>query len=327
MKYKSCILQRVQYEIEIDLLRDLREQLKLRLVKAGIKTTSDDPIYDFFNFQKRYIEPKPRTIEKSKEFFCPADYKHTLSEIEEKILKGYNLVPYLSKHIKNAGYSDGILNDWNIHHLHLSSKLGKDGFALRSDYQLFAFFTENTCYFLQVYPHSKPNLYSTQEMVKIIDNNWPELIVKNKIQGILSVEVTDAEYAELRKSNITTFVQTSPNNIYGLIGGGYMSNGASQSALSSSDFWHNICRKVQIDIVQQLTEKILTAISQVRDTYTTNLCIRLLFFKSKDEIVLSETCNHVIVTINYAEGYIRVCKPEELFGTPNVHLSRMIPYI
>ena len=314
MKYKSSVLQNASHEIEIDLLNDLKDGLKLRLIKAGIKTTSSNPIYDFFNFKKRFIEPKPRAIKKSKEFSCPSGYEIALSEIEEKILAGSSLVPYLSKEIIDAGYSDGILNDWNIHHLHLSRRFGKDGFVQRSNYQIFAFFTEDTCYLLQVYPHNKPNLYSTQEMVKIIDDNWPELIANNKINGSLSVCLTDAEYEELRKANITTFVQTEPNKIFGVIGGGYMSNGASQSALSASDFWHNVCRKIQTDITYSFAEKIVTVISQVRDDHTTSLNFKLLFFKNENEIVLYEKNNKVIVEINYTDGYIRVCDPVELFG-------------
>lgn len=314
MKYKSLILQNTYYEIEIDLLSDLKEQLKFRLIKAGIKTTSSNPIYDFFNFKKRFIEPKPRAIKKSKEFSCPAGYEVALSEIEGKILAGANLVPYLSKQIKDAGYSDGILNDWNIHHLHLSCRIGKDGFVQRSDYQIFAFFTEDVCYLLQIYPHNKPNLYSTQEMIKIIDNNWPELIEKNKINGNLSISITDAEYAKLRKANVSTFVQTEPDKIFGVIGGGYMSNGSSHSALSASDFWHNTCKRVQTDIVQSFAEKILSVISQVRDGYITSLNFKLLFFKNENEIVLYENNNKVIIEINYTDGYIRICNPIELFG-------------
>ncbi len=318
MKYKSPILKNFYYEIEIDLLADLKEQLKSRLVNSGVKTTSSNPIYDFFNFKKRYIEPKPRIIKKSKEFSCPIGYEVALTEIENKISTGGNLVPYLSKQIKDAGYSDGILNDWNIHHLHLSCRIGKDGFVQRSDYQIFAFFTEDVCYLLQIYPHNKPNLYSTQEMIKIIDNNWPELIEKKKINGNLSVSITDAEYAKLRKANVSTFVQTEPGKIFGVIGGGYMSNGASHSALSASDFWHNICRKVQTDIVQLFAEKILSAISQVRDDYSSVLFFKLLFFRNENEIVLYESNNNVIVEINYIEGYIRVCEPTELFGSHSI---------
>ena len=226
----------------------------------------------------------------------------------------------MSENIKDAGYSDGILNDWNIHHLHLSKRFGKDGFVKRSDYQIFAYFTGDTCYLVNIYPHKKPHLYSTQEMVKIIDNNWPELIEKNKISGNLSVSLTDAEYEKLRKANITTFVQTEPNKIFGLIGGGYMSNGASQFALSASDFWHNICRKIQTDIVQLFAEKILTAISQVSDDYKSCLCINLLFFKNEYEIVLTEVNNNVLIEINYTDKYIRVCKPSELFGIPQTYM-------
>ena len=68
MKYKSLALTNAYYEIEIDLLNDFKEQLKLRLTKARVKTASGNPIYDFFNFQKRYIEPTPRVIKNQKSF-------------------------------------------------------------------------------------------------------------------------------------------------------------------------------------------------------------------------------------------------------------------
>ena len=321
MKYKSSTLQNTYYEIEIDLLDDLKEQLKLRLIKAGIKTTTSNPIYDFFNFKKRFIEPKPRTIKKSKEFICPTGYELALNEIEEKILNGSNLSPYLSKEIKDAGYNDDILNDWNIHHLHLSRRMGKDGFVQRSNYQLFVFITDDICHLIQIYPHNKPHLYSTQEMIKIIDKNWPDLLKRNLIKGDLTVSVNDAEYDELRKAHITTFVQTEPNRMFGVIGGGYMSNGYSQSALSASDFWHNICRKIEKDIINQSIFGIIDAIYQVRDKCNCNLKIKLLFFKTENDVVLFETTNNVIIEINYTEGYIRVCDPVEFFVTDKKIMS------
>ncbi|MBE7046289.1 MAG: hypothetical protein E7396_02620 [Ruminococcaceae bacterium] len=313
MKYKSSVICPTSWEIEMDLIQNMKDQLKERLTKAGIKTVSDNPLYDFFNFKKRYIAPKPRIIKKSKEFICPTGYELALDEIEEKILNGSNLSPYLSKEIKDAGYNDDILNDWNIHHLHLSRRMGKDGFVQRSNYQLFIFITDDICHLIQIYPHNKPHLYSTQEMIKIIDKNWPDLLKRNLIKGDLTVSVNDAEYDELRKAHITTFVQTEPNRIFGVIGGGYMSNGYSQSALSASDFWHNICRKIEKDIINQSISWIIDAIYQVRDKCNCNLKIKLLFFKTENDVVLFETTNNVIIEINYTEGYIRVCDPMEFF--------------
>lgn len=314
MKYRSSIICSTSWELEIDLIQDMKDQLKERLIKAGIKTVSDNPLYDYFNFQKRYITPKPRIIKKSQEFYCPAGYELALKEIEEKIINGYSLLPYLSKEITDAGYNDDILNDWNIHHLHLSRRMGKDGFVQRSNYQLFAFIIDDICHLIQIYPHNKPHLYSTQEMIKIIDKNWPELLKRNLIKGDLTVSINDADYDELRKAHITTFVQTEPNRIFGVIGGGYMSNGYSHSALSASDFWHNTCHKIEKDIIDQSIYRIIDAMHRVRDKCDCNLRIKLLFFKTGDDVVLLETTNNVIIEINYTEGYIRVCDPVEFFS-------------
>ena len=313
MLYKSHILNQRLWEAEMDLLADLKEYFRQQLTKAGVSPSSDNPIYEYFNFRKRYITPKPRKVIKSAEFNCPPVYHQALHELMAKIEMGNSLVPYLSKEILNAAYNDALLSDWNIHHLHLSRRMGKDGFVQRSDYQIFACFTETDCYLIQVYPHNKPWLYSTQEMVKIIDSNWPELIERYRINAELLEKTTDEQYAKLRKSHISTFVRTGPNRIYGMIGGGYMSNGYSQSALSASDYWHNKARSIDADLRNSCLDKIIQLICQETGKCYMPLNIRLLFFKTNNQVVLAETRNHVAIEINYDEQYIRVCDPTVLF--------------
>ena len=111
MRYRSNVLNQQIWEVEMDLLSDLKENLRQQLTKAGIVSKSDNPIYDYFNFKKRFIEPKPRRVLKSHEFKCPDAYSPALQEIIDKITSGTNLFPYLSKEIRNAEYNDALLND------------------------------------------------------------------------------------------------------------------------------------------------------------------------------------------------------------------------
>ena len=203
--------------------------------------------------------------------------------------------------------------------------MGKDGFVLRSDYQVFAFFTEDSCYLIQVYPHNKPWLYSTQEMVRIVDANWPNLIKRYRIDANMVEQLSDEQYAMMRKAHASTFVQTAPNRIYCMIGGGYMSNGASHAAISASDYWHNKCRYLEIDLRNSCIDKIVQLIIQETGDCYMPLNIKLLFFKTESEVVLAEAHNRVAIEINYSQQYIRVCEPTVLFSTqelPYINLPR-----
>lgn len=154
------------------------------------------------------IPAVPRRIFKSKEFECPEDYVKALSEIENRITSGQSLTKFMSDKILELGNKDLMLYDWNIHHLHLSRRERDDGFVRRSHYELFVFFTNEVAYFIQVYPHNYSYLYSTKDMVEIVHNNWPELISKYKINGVLSCKITNEQRELLRKAGITTPVET-----------------------------------------------------------------------------------------------------------------------
>ena len=85
--------------------------------------------------------------------------------------------------------SDDLLNDWNIYHFHLTKRFREDGFAKRSDYQIFAWVTADCIYMIQIYPHKEAHLYTKKELLKIIEENWPELLKPHHIKGAVRREV------------------------------------------------------------------------------------------------------------------------------------------
>lgn len=295
------------------------------MLKMGV-TPSDDKnsVYEYFNLIKRLVSRMPRSIKRSKEFTCPKEYDFALAEIVNKIIKGDNLAPFMSDSILRVDFNDGLLNDWNIHHLHLTKQFRTDGFAKRSDYELFLYFTEDMAYFIQIYPHSKKNLYSTQDMIRIGYDNWPHLIEKNHINAVeLTQEIDDEAYGKLRKANITTFVQIRENEVFGLIGGGYMSNGFSTEALRSADHWFNVM-KIREHVIIENVESILHAINQVNDLAYDNLDIHLLWLDSDDKVTMLDKANNVIIQFDFLDQMIRVCKPFEVFGFEIDRLSHLL---
>ncbi len=315
MKYTSSVLRNLYWSMEIDLHKDFTDIMKNRMLKIGVEPSNDkDCVYEYFNLLKRIVPQTPRIVKKSKEFNCPKEYEYALDEIEDKIVKGDSLIPFMSDSILKPDFNDGLLNDWNIYHLHLTKRFRADGFAKRSDYELFVYFTEETAYFIQIYPHNKKNLYSTQDMVRIIYDNWPQLIEKNRINAVsLTQEIDDEAYGELRKANISTFVQIRENEIFGLIGGGYMSNGFSTEALRSADHWYNLM-KIREQVLIENVEFILRAIKQVNHTVNSDLDICLLWLDSDDKTTFLDKTNHVIIQLDFTDHIMRVCKPFEVFG-------------
>ena len=312
------------YIIEIDLLNDFIQYLKNQINKTGFFSVNGDPIYAYFNLLKRLIEPKPRKVVKSKEFSYPKEYDLALEELENKITIGQNLTPYMGTEIKNAEYNDRLLNDWNIYHFHLSRRVREDGFVQRSNYQVFAYITEDVCYLIQVYPHNKPHLYATQEIVKIIDDNWPELISANKMAGRPTLILDDNAYDTLRSANISAFVQTESDTMFGMIGGGYSSNGYSLSALRQANHWIAVCMQIQKRIINGLINDIAKGIKKNCLVCGHHFKFSFLFFKNYNSIFLAEEYHHIVVEINYKDKWVRICNPIDIFPRNIVAYSKLL---
>lgn len=316
MVYKSNNPEGLVWSVKINLNEDFKNIIIARMDRIGISPSNiKDCVYEYFNLQKRLVSRKSRIVKKSNEFICPKEYVIALEELENKIAEGLDLVPYMSKNILKSNFNDGLLNDWNIYHFHLTRRFGVDGFAKRSDYELFIYFTEKFAYLIQIYPHNKKNLYSTQEMVKILYENWPELLEKNHIKDImcLSENINDETYEKLRDKNISTLVQIGEQKVFGFIGGGYMSNEFSTEALNRSDYCFDVF-KTREEVFINNIEPVLNGINMVTDKLNFNLDIRLLWLDSDEKITLFEKANTVVIQLDFKLGQIRVCQPYELFG-------------
>ena len=315
MIYSSSLLENTVYSIDIDLVKDLTEISKKRLKSMGYMfndNADEDWIRLYFNAQKRLISNTPRAVIKSAEFQCPDKFIPALNEIENKFKKGESLTPYMTTHIKYSKEKDLLLYDWGIYHFHLGLKDPQKQFAERSDQVLFVYIKNNTAYFIQTYPHKKKHLYATQEMVKILHNNWPELIAKHKINGVLSHEIDDENYGKIRKAHISTFVEVGGNAMYAILGGGYASDGSSLEVTHNADYWKNLMRNYQKAIVSE-ARGILNAIEQFTDKPLNKNLIMKMICLNDDEISLFEENNRVCLQFYKEKTFYRICFPEDLF--------------
>jgi hypothetical protein len=160
----------------------------------------------FFNWLNRLIHPHPRQVFKSREYLfrrLDAREQVLLDRLTDKIEAGTDVNPHLSRRImqgyvgrkpessgKNLGGRrdlDLLLNDWSIHHLHLSETVVSDGFVRRErdsdpDLLLFAIFREDSAYLVDVGLHGA---WADRRLVEISVRNWPDESLFLPLNGII----------------------------------------------------------------------------------------------------------------------------------------------
>ena len=314
MNYHSNALETVQWSLEIDLKKDLESFMEKQMRKMNIPPSGTRSImYEYFNTQKKVIFETPRKVVYSREFQCPEEYQEALSQFEQSAREGKNLNIYLSDQIRKPEKSDDLLNDWNIYHFHLTKRFREDGFAKRSDYQIFAWVTADCIYMIQIYPHREEYLYCKQEMLKILEENWQELLEVHRFKGITSLteQLNDAQYGKIREVHVTSGVQLGENKVYGLIGGGYMSDGSSGEAVRREQFWHNRLKLCEM-VIRGNMPFISSVVCRQRGLDPPVYKFQLLWISnSADSLRLIEWNSHMGVEWFPKKGKLRIFTMEE----------------
>lgn len=154
----------------------------------------------------------------------------TVFHIRHLLVKGGDVTQFLSKRVNDLESKDKLLWDFGMHHFHLSRQLEESGFVKRSDYLLFAIIANTDAYFVDIRPHYDPEqlLWVRQELLKIVNSNWPKLIKSYVLKGKSGDALTDKQKKELRRKNVNHAPQIGDHAIAPL-GGGMMGDGSSAS--------------------------------------------------------------------------------------------------
>lgn len=170
----------------------------------------------FLNWRARLVPQVPRRLIHSREYEIRRQSHAsvaTLCHIERLIKDGGDLRPYLSTGIRHgyisdlksdASDKDFLINDLRIHHLHLGCgrhpKL--HGFVDRTIDLLFAIFTTDKAYLLDISDHSA---WGKARFAKILLDNWPNSGFLLALEGILPGEEWGSEQRDkLRRNGIAT---------------------------------------------------------------------------------------------------------------------------
>jgi len=186
------------------------ELKKIGFLQSELPKDSVDLRYQYFSYNKRLINPKPRKVFISKELNIPIGYETIYKDLVEVIESGLPLKCYLSKGIKKLQKIDFFLNYFGLHHLHLSNQLDNDGFVKRSDYLVIAKFDEKAVYIAQIYPHLNFK-WINLDVIRLCFKNWPFLF--KQIYNPNFKQLSDQDTIDYIENRIIVPVYMD-NNVY-----------------------------------------------------------------------------------------------------------------
>jgi hypothetical protein len=233
-----------------DLASIVKEDLSTKGYFVPANASDDEIVEGYLNVVYRQIPIKPRIVEESSELVCPPELVAGYSELKRKASVGEPLKGNQSRTINKPDYYDGLFIDWGIQHFHLGTASARDRFVQRTRPLLYARVTQERFYAIQVYDHGA---WSKQEIVRILQRNWPEATNPFELKGIkpLGPPRSDQEIADFRKAGILSLVEAG-GKLIAPMGGGFVSSGDGAAIIRSRGDLRSSCRQME-----EQTQKII----------------------------------------------------------------------
>lgn len=230
-----------------DLIRIIREQFDKNGIRYEKSMQARKLAASYLQMLNRRISSRPRRVHFSEQLSeslgrlkreadtnqqkKAAEAWSAVFRIRHMMVRGENVNAFLTKRIDSATGSrsrDGMLWDFGMHHLHLGIRQGRSRFVERSPYLLFAILTEDDAYFVDVRPHPTRNSlgWVRQDLLRIVQAHWPEMIEPRILRGTKGAVLTDQERATLRRRNVNVATDLDGHSV-GPLGGGVAADGSS----------------------------------------------------------------------------------------------------
>src|ERR1700760_855441 len=108
-------------DFRADLQAMARQHLTADWGTAVAAISDEDILIAYFDALRRRPAMRPRKIWIADDFACPPGYRAGWEQLQKKVIGGGDFGPHLSKGHARLGTLDGLLNEWNVHHLHLGT--------------------------------------------------------------------------------------------------------------------------------------------------------------------------------------------------------------
>jgi len=143
----------------------------------------------------------------------PEDDRKGVELVIKEFSEGKDVNYRLSKQAWNPNpyYTDHLLAEWNIYHLHLGLEREKNSsFAKRTRTLIYVLLNRDAAFFIKCLPHEFEKL----ELIEIVENNWPLLLESRKLPEeviALSYEPSEEAIRCARREEIIPGVRANLN--------------------------------------------------------------------------------------------------------------------
>jgi hypothetical protein len=237
-------------DFNADLITMARQHLAAHWAPENV--ADGDIVLKYFDSLRRWPMPQPRSFRQADDFLCPQEMEAGWELLRRKIVRGEDIRPHLGREHDRLSHLDELLNEWDVHHLHLGVKpYFKDpNFMDRTKQLVFALITDEEFYAINVYPfHGK---WESLHILESLHRNWPELIRRCRIEGIAGEALTIEGRRRLRNSNTQTFTTVSDGTVYAPIGGGVACSGVSTLAVMRAASAYSDMKRLQVAVQEQI---------------------------------------------------------------------------
>jgi hypothetical protein len=118
-----------------------------------------------------------------------------------------------------------MLNDWGVHHLHISTQVEADGFVKRDEALLFVVFKPQAAYLIDIMNHGD---WTRGRVLQVLATEWPEEGIIHQVPIPVGDNLTDEHRKALRKKHANALFEIGDKAF--APAGGLMASGASIAA-------------------------------------------------------------------------------------------------
>ena len=214
----------------MNFINDLRKIAKQSLDYYGVDSsrakTDEDFIRMWMNVCLKLIPQQKYQVFRSNTLTSrrlTQEISHGIDFVQEKLEQGDDVTPHMSKGLFNGNFTDYLLSDWGIYHLHLGLSMEGD-FIKRTKEVLFFTVHENRAYFIDVRDHGKngeKHVFAQLDLLQTLADEFPEVIQRFEFRGFTNISIiTDPkEIIKYRNAGIEIYHKIN-DKIYTPPGGG-----------------------------------------------------------------------------------------------------------
>jgi len=235
-----------------------REAAKIGF-KIAVSKSFNATLLDFLTVRLKLIEAKPRIAVMSppllNKFFTHPKRKE-IETIFNHALQGGDLNRYQSKRLLESRFHDHLLNEWNIHHFHLSLKWrGKSKLESRGNELLFAFVDNDQILFLGLAKHT-PGVFADTKWIEILYDYFPKVLepFEMKNWSDINPKVNPEERQMLWNKCYTLGMTKIKDKVYFSPGIGRMTSGHGTEVVIIKGNIIRWMHKIDLQIVDSISE-------------------------------------------------------------------------